>query len=140
MLCVIKKQNFYCDLSATDDDNLVVISDYPCRGISEPMFRMGEKLKGLSQWVPGQFFYDTWHEFYCIIIQKYLDVTSFICIKPVCFANVSCAGKLPGGKSALCKLELRTTFQKIMWQRSIMGVFTSKLLNLQCQNSKDTTV
>ncbi|XP_060798047.1 src like adaptor 1a [Neoarius graeffei] len=34
---------------ATDDDNLVVISDYPCRGISEPMFRMGEKLKGLSQ-------------------------------------------------------------------------------------------
>ncbi|XP_058233217.1 src like adaptor 1a isoform X1 [Hemibagrus wyckioides] len=37
------------DASIRDDENLVVISDYPCRDISEPMFRMGEKLKVLAQ-------------------------------------------------------------------------------------------
>ncbi|GAA6101094.1 src like adaptor 1a [Tachysurus ichikawai] len=37
------------DPSFKDDENLVVIADYPCRDISQPMFRMGEKLKVLSQ-------------------------------------------------------------------------------------------
>ncbi|KAL1255946.1 hypothetical protein QQF64_014007 [Cirrhinus molitorella] len=32
-----------------DCDSLVVLSDYPCRDISEPIFRMGDKLKGLSE-------------------------------------------------------------------------------------------
>ncbi|XP_076864844.1 src like adaptor 1a [Brachyhypopomus gauderio] len=36
-------------LKATDHDSLVVLSDYPCRDVSEPIFRTGEKLKGLSQ-------------------------------------------------------------------------------------------
>ncbi|KAI5621849.1 src-like-adapter [Silurus asotus] len=34
---------------ATDDETLVVISDYPRRDVSEPMFRIGEKLKVLAQ-------------------------------------------------------------------------------------------
>ncbi|KAF4073873.1 hypothetical protein AMELA_G00248180 [Ameiurus melas] len=41
--------HFDASLKATDDEILVVISDYPCRDISEPMFRMGEKLKLLTQ-------------------------------------------------------------------------------------------
>ncbi|XP_051519334.1 src-like-adapter isoform X1 [Myxocyprinus asiaticus] len=32
-----------------DCDSLVVLSDYPCRDISEPIFKMGDKLKGLSE-------------------------------------------------------------------------------------------
>ncbi|RXN05385.1 src-like-adapter [Labeo rohita] len=34
-----------------DCDSLVVLSDYPCRDISEPIFKMGDKLKGLSEWL-----------------------------------------------------------------------------------------
>ncbi|TSK31446.1 Src-like-adapter [Bagarius yarrelli] len=37
------------DASSKDDESLVVISDYPSRNISEPIFKMGDKLKGLSQ-------------------------------------------------------------------------------------------
>ncbi|XP_030644393.1 src like adaptor 1a [Chanos chanos] len=33
----------------TDHDTLVVLSDYPCRDVSEPIFRMGEKLRGLAE-------------------------------------------------------------------------------------------
>lgn len=41
--------HIYCDFSATDDENLVVISDYPRRDIGQPLFVMGEKLKILAQ-------------------------------------------------------------------------------------------
>lgn len=122
----------YCDFSATEEENLVVISDYPCRDISEPMFKMGEKLKVLAQWVPFRYKY---LKFSFIIILYVSDITGFICIKLVCFTSMSCAGKPVGGKSALCKLELRTTSQIIMWQRSIMGVYTSKLPSFQCQRT-----
>ncbi|KAA0710468.1 Src-like-adapter Src-like-adapter protein 1 [Triplophysa tibetana] len=37
------------DTMFNDCDNLVVISDYPCRNISEPIYKIGERLKGLSQ-------------------------------------------------------------------------------------------
>ncbi|KAK1805028.1 hypothetical protein P4O66_019396 [Electrophorus voltai] len=36
-------------IKAKDYDSLIVLSDYPCHDISEPIFRMGERLKGLSQ-------------------------------------------------------------------------------------------
>ncbi|XP_072532170.1 src like adaptor 1a [Salminus brasiliensis] len=36
-------------LKVTDYDNLVVLADYPCRDISEPIFKMGEILRGLSE-------------------------------------------------------------------------------------------
>lgn len=32
-----------------DCDTLVVLADYPCRDISEPVFKMGDRLKGLSE-------------------------------------------------------------------------------------------
>ncbi len=38
-----------CLSTFTDCDSLVVLTDYPCRDISEPIFRIGDKLKGLSE-------------------------------------------------------------------------------------------
>ncbi|XP_051949185.1 src-like-adapter [Xyrauchen texanus] len=37
------------DSVSKDCDSLVVLSDYPCRDISEPIFRMGDRLIGLSE-------------------------------------------------------------------------------------------
>ncbi|KTG32698.1 hypothetical protein cypCar_00008384 [Cyprinus carpio] len=37
------------DTMFKDCDSLVVLTDYPCRDISEPIFRIGDKLKGLSE-------------------------------------------------------------------------------------------
>ncbi|XP_076157888.1 src like adaptor 1a [Alosa pseudoharengus] len=36
-------------LKASDDDMLIVLTDYPSPDISEPIFRMGERLKGLGE-------------------------------------------------------------------------------------------
>ncbi|XP_066530707.1 src like adaptor 1a [Hoplias malabaricus] len=36
-------------LKVSEYDNLVVLADYPCRDISEPIFTMGERLRGLSE-------------------------------------------------------------------------------------------
>ncbi|KAL6456962.1 hypothetical protein MHYP_G00339250 [Metynnis hypsauchen] len=44
-----ENNQFDAALKVTDYDNLVVLSDYPCRDISEPIFKMGEKLRGLSE-------------------------------------------------------------------------------------------
>ncbi|XP_062846774.1 src like adaptor 1a [Trichomycterus rosablanca] len=41
--------NLVSSLKDTEHDNLVVLSDYPCRDVSEPIFRMGDRLRGLSQ-------------------------------------------------------------------------------------------
>ncbi|KAF5908533.1 src-like-adapter [Clarias magur] len=40
---------FDASFKASDDENLVVISDYPSRDISQSIFKMGEKLKVLAQ-------------------------------------------------------------------------------------------
>lgn len=37
------------DTMFRDCDSLVVLSDYPCRDISEPIFKIGDRLKGLSE-------------------------------------------------------------------------------------------